>query len=82
MSAAKPGEKATVFTTQLAVRGMTCDHCVRAVREELAALDGVTSVSVDLVPEGVSRVEVTSGRELDGEAVRGAVLEAGYEVAP
>ena len=42
------------------VTGMTCEHCVRAVTGELTNLDGVTDVSVDLVPGGKSAVTVTS----------------------
>jgi copper chaperone CopZ len=30
------------------VTGMTCDHCVRAVTQEVSAIDGVTAVDVDL----------------------------------
>ena len=37
------------------VQGLTCGHCAHAVTEEISALDGVTTVSVDLVPNGVSR---------------------------
>ena len=36
------------------VTGMTCEHCTRAVTEELTALAGVTGVTVDLVPGGTS----------------------------
>ena len=42
------------------VRGMTCGHCARAVTGELEALDAVTGVTVDVVPEGDSAVSVTS----------------------
>ena len=28
------------------VTGMTCEHCIRAVREELTALAGVTGVTI------------------------------------
>jgi copper chaperone len=59
------------------VRGMTCDHCVSAVRTEVGAVDGVTGVDVDL---GSGRVRVTSDQPLDDGAVRAAVEEAGYEV--
>lgn len=64
-----------------AVTGMTCDHCVRAVTEEVSALDGVTSVDVALVTDGPSQVTVTSDVALDPSAVAGAVDEAGYELA-
>jgi copper chaperone len=67
-------------TTTVLVSGMTCGHCVKAVTDELGALDGVQDVSVDLVAGGTSTVTVTSQEPLDAEAVRGAVDEAGYAV--
>ena len=62
------------------VRGMTCGHCARAVTGELEALDAVTGVTVDVVPEGDSAVSVTSSGELTQDAVRDAVERAGYEL--
>jgi copper chaperone len=60
-----------------AVTGMTCEHCVRAVSEELARLPGVAAVAVELVPGGESRVTVTSAAPLSAAAVRTALDEAG-----
>lgn len=68
-------------TTTLKISGMTCRHCVAAVTEELAALEGVHEVTVDLVSGGASTVTVISETTLDDDAVRGAVDEAGYELA-
>ena len=65
-------------TTTYDVTGMTCDHCVRAVTQELEDLDGVTSVSVDL---GTGAVTVVSDRPLERDAVATAVDEAGYELS-
>ena len=62
------------------VRGMTCGHCARAVTSELEALDTVTGVTVDLVPEGDSAVSVTSSAELAQDTVRDAVERAGYDL--
>ena len=62
------------------VSGMTCDHCVAAVTEELSALPGVAGVRIDLVPGDVSEVSVDSAQPLDSAAVRAAVDEAGYEL--
>ena len=59
------------------VTGMTCDHCVRAVTQELEKLPGVTSVDIELA---AGRVTVQSEQELDGSDVAAAVNEAGYEV--
>ena len=65
------------MTTQIfPVTGMTCGHCVRSVKGELGKLDGVTDVAVDLETGTVS---VTSGNELDRDAIEAAIDEAGYQ---
>jgi copper ion binding protein len=68
-------------TTTFAVSGMTCDHCVAAVTQEVGGLDGVDRVDVALVPDGDSLVTVTSDRALLSEEIRAAVEEAGYELS-
>jgi len=69
-------------TATYAVTGMTCEHCVRAVTEELTSLEGVSEVSVGLVPDGESSVTVTSHAPLPAEAIAGALDEAGdYQLA-
>ena len=60
------------------VVGMTCDHCVRAVRAEVSALAGVTDVDVDL-SRGV--VRITASQPVPTRALRHAVEEAGYTLA-
>ncbi|RCG21890.1 copper chaperone [Sphaerisporangium album] len=65
-------------TSTYTVTGMTCDHCVRSVKEEVGEVPGVTTVDVDL-PTG--RVEVSGTAPLDDEAIRAAIAEVGYEVA-
>jgi len=63
------------------VTGMTCEHCVRAVSEELASLTGVSDVTIQLQPGGESAVTVTSDAPLPAEAVAAALDEAGeYEL--
>ena len=64
------------------VTGMTCEHCVRAVTEEIESLAGVGAVAVNLVAGGVSAVTVTSNAPLTTEAVAAALDEAGaYRLA-
>jgi copper chaperone len=64
------------------VTGMTCEHCVHAVTEELANLDGVREVRVDLNPGGASAVTVSSQTPLAADAVAAALDEAGdYRLA-
>lgn len=69
------------MTSTYRVTGMTCDHCVTAVTEELSALPGVRDVQVALVTGGTSEVRVVSESPLAENAVRAAVDEAGYEYA-
>lgn len=68
-------------TTTYIVSGMTCGHCVTAVTQEITALNDVTTVEIDLVPGGDSRVTVTGTEPLAEGAVRAAVQEAGYDLA-
>ena len=65
-------------TSTYAVTGMTCEHCVNAVTEELHSLPGVTDVTVDLVAGGTSSVTLTADAEPARDAVAAAVDEAGY----
>lgn len=64
----------TVYT----VTGMTCEHCERAVSEEVGLIAGVTATEVD-AKTGVLRV--TSKTAIDDQSVFDAVDEAGYEAA-
>jgi len=57
------------------VTGMTCGHCVKAVTDEVSALDGVDAVEVDL-ETGV--VAVTAASNPTREQMSAAVDEAGY----
>lgn len=68
------------MNTTINVSGMTCGHCVSSVKEELAEVPGVQSVSVDLNAGGVSPVTIESTRELTSEEISAAVEEAGYTV--
>ena len=64
-------------TTTLRLSGLTCEHCVAHVTEELKALDGVKNVSVVLHTGGQSVATVVSDVLLDDDALRDAVDEAG-----
>lgn len=65
--------------TTYRVEGMTCGHCVAAVKEEVGALAGVAEVHVEL---DSGRLVVDSGDDLDRGTVAAAVDEAGYTLAP
>ncbi|HKS43696.1 MAG TPA: heavy-metal-associated domain-containing protein [Amycolatopsis sp.] len=57
------------------LKGMTCGHCVASVTEEVAGIEGVQNVDVDLATG-----TVTSGEPVPVEKVAAAVTEAGYEL--
>lgn len=69
-------------TQTVAVQGMTCGHCVKAVTEEVSAIPGVTDVAVDLVNGGTSTVTITAAEPVSDEAIAAAIDEAGYTIAP
>ena len=59
------------------VPGISCGHCKSAIEGEVGALDGVESVVVDIASKQVAVV----GSATD-DAVRAAIVEAGYEADP
>jgi copper chaperone CopZ len=59
------------------VYGMTCDHCVLSVTEEVSEVAGVSDVDVDLASGRVAVI----GAGYSDDAIAHAVAEAGYEVA-
>lgn len=67
-------------TTELYVVGMTCGHCVSSVKEELSEIPGVKNIEVILSSGGTSKVTVVSDVNLDDEALRDAIVEAGFEL--
>lgn len=71
------GQNVDVINATYEVKGMTCEHCVRAVSNEIGEIPGVQDVKVDL---DSGTVEVTSEEPLDRETVTAAVDEAGYEL--
>ncbi|MGC5225081.1 heavy-metal-associated domain-containing protein [Micromonospora sp. DT81.3] len=80
-AAKTPETVASSVSEDVLVDGMTCSHCVMSVTEEIAAIDGVENVSVDLNAGGTSRVTIHSAAPIDAARVRAAVEEAGYALA-
>ncbi len=65
-------------TTTFSVSGMTCEHCVRAVKQEVGEISGVTQVDVELGTP--STVTVQSTEPISRQDLVAAIDEAGYEV--
>jgi copper chaperone len=64
-------------TVRYRVAGMHCSHCEAAVKEELAEVEGVEAVDVDLD----SKVVTVRGTRLSDDSLRAAIEAAGYDAA-
>jgi copper chaperone len=63
--------------TTYRVPGISCGHCKSAIETEVGALEGIESVVVDIDTKQVAVVGSASD-----DAVRAAIVEAGYEADP
>jgi len=61
----------------LNVDGMSCEHCVKAVKNAVGSLQGVESVEVDLAAKTVI-VEHSSDVKLD--KIKEEIEDQGYDV--
>ncbi len=57
---------------------VSCQHCVRAITEELRKIAGVSDVEVDLATK---LVRVVTDERVPDEALRKGIEAAGYSVA-
>jgi copper chaperone len=64
------------MTQTYLVPGVSCEHCRRAIADEVSQVPGVVAVDVDLEAK---RVRVDG--DGDPDAVRAAIEEAGYDIA-
>ena len=67
----------TSATKTYAVPGIHCGHCAAAIKQEVATVEGVEAVDVDLD----AKVVTIRGEALFDAALREAIEEAGYEAA-
>ena len=63
--------------TTYTVPGISCGHCKNAIEAEVGALDGIESVVVD-----IDRRQVAVVGSASDDAIRAAIVEAGYEADP
>jgi len=63
--------------TTIKVKGMTCQHCVMAVKKALGFLDGVKNIEVDL---NTAQVKFENSKGIAPEKIQEAIENAGYEV--
>ncbi len=69
-------EKKGIMEIELSVQGMTCEKCVAKVKDALMAVEGVTSVEVEL-EEGEAEAHAKKGT--DPEKLVAAVENAGFK---
>ncbi len=62
-------------TRTFSVPDISCDHCVRAITDEVGPIVGVESVDVDIEAKTVT---VVGG---DQDLIVAAIDEAGYDIA-
>lgn len=62
----------------LKVEGMSCQHCVGAVKKAVGALAGVKSVDVDLA--GKTAAVEFDPKACSVESIRQAIEDQGYDV--
>jgi copper ion binding protein len=65
-------------TLELQISGMSCGHCVSAVKNALQELDGVQVKKVEI---GSASVDYDPARS-SPSAIENAIEDAGYQVGP
>ncbi len=63
-------------TQELKIEGMSCGHCVMAVRKELSKLE---NVRVEDVQIGIAKIHYDESK-VDREKLAAAIDEAGYKL--
>jgi copper chaperone len=66
------------MTTTIRIKGMSCQHCVKAVTKTLSEIDGITNVQVDL---GKGEASFDEAQPIDQELLRERIKKAGFELA-
>lgn len=59
------------------IKGMSCQHCVKAVEKALGMIDGVNTITVDLAKGEASFEE---SKPVEEQVIRDSIRKAGYEV--
>lgn len=65
-------------TSTYVVTGMSCGHCVAAITDEVGQVPGVMEVHVDLD----AKVVTVTADAIDDQAIRAAIVEAGFAANP
>jgi copper chaperone CopZ len=60
---------------EISIEGMTCGHCAMSITNEIATIEGVSSVKVD---HTTGKALVEASDQVSNSALSEAVAEAGY----
>ena len=71
------GRKEGPIMTTVKVKGMTCQHCVMAVKKALGYLDGVKNIEVDL---SKGEVQFENPKGVSADKIHEAIETAGFQV--
>jgi copper chaperone len=71
-------QEAIVTEKQYRVPEISCEHCVRAITNELASVPGVEVVNIDIPTKLVT---LRHNADVTDEQIIATIAEAGYEVA-
>ena len=63
--------------TTIKIKGMSCQHCVMAVKKALNGIDGIENANVDL-EAGQATFDAT--QPVDLQVVKERIKKAGFEV--
>ncbi|MBU1140795.1 MAG: heavy-metal-associated domain-containing protein [Proteobacteria bacterium] len=59
----------------VAIKGMSCQHCVASTKKALEGVPGVTNVEVDL-----EKGEASYDGDVNAEVIKEAITKIGFEV--
>ncbi len=69
-------EDTTMYSKEILIEGMMCNHCVNHVQKGLESIEGVSAV----VELDKKKATVTSANEMNEDELKAKIVEAGYTV--
>ena len=66
---------------EVKIDGMTCDHCVKSITENLSKIKNVDKASIKVIlKENMAKLSVAKADDATMEQIKKAVSAAGYKV--
>ena len=64
------------LSTEIAVKGMTCNHCLATIKRTVLNIKNVKNVEIDLK----SGKTIITGEDIDIKNIKNSIKELGYKV--